>query len=293
MASRSASGGLMESTRAMSSSPLSVRMPATPSSSTRIHRPRRRARSRSCPARLPETSTTVTPSSPSSARIRSAPVTPTPSTTTTRWARPGTVAALGEKAARSDISEPSIDSAPASENSVSRTRPPPSVYTGCWWWGSHLSHSHARRASPSLAATATRTRSGPCDTTSPASIARTAERTVSTSPSRDSAANARSSSATGRSSTTECTRTKRRMLTTETGSRSSTGPVSGALSGVASACRPGPRRTVRSSGSSRSRSHIRAVPTIAGNSTGSGWRHSAALRCAAAVSRTVSRVCPR
>ena len=98
------------------------------------------------------------------------------------------------------------------------------------------------------------------------------------------AAKPRSATAVGSAGTTEWARTNRRSETAATGSRSSSGPVSGAMRRVASRCSPRPTRTWQKSASVPRRSHIRAVPASVHSNAGSGCTHSSDARCSPLVS---------
>ena len=135
--------------------------------------------------------------------------------------------------------------------------------------GSHLIQSHSPMRS-ALAQTLIRTSSGECATATWAISARTRSRTAASSPSAAMRVNERSRTATGSAGTLEWLRMNRRSAPAQSGSRSSTGLVSGGTSRSASAWVPVANRTLRKSPSAGVRSHSRPATTSDGRLPGSG-----------------------
>ena len=135
--------------------------------------------------------------------------------------------------------------------------------------GSHLTHSQ----SPILAAlahTLIRTSAGEWAIATWAISARMRPRTVSASPSGQTRLNERSRTDTGSAGTRAKLCMNRRSAPAHSGSRSSSGLVSGGTSRIASAWGPVAIRTFRKSGSAVVRCHIRLASTRDGRLAGSG-----------------------
>ena len=224
--------------------------------------------------------------------ICSAPVTSPPSTTIRMCGPSPAGGALRENRGRSRSCSTSSSSIRASEPATIRTGPTPSTWLGCCTWGSHFAHSQSSFARP-VVTTATSRSSGVWKVASCATIDRANPRDATGSPEIPIAAKPRTEMAIGSSGTMEWARTNWRSANVVIGSSSSTGPVCGATSRVASRCDPRQIRTVAKSRSLPRRSHIRRLLAIDHNAAGSGWLHSNAARCSCAASRARSRIWPR
>jgi hypothetical protein len=173
-----------------------------------------------------------------------------------------------------------------------RIGPAPSTRLGCCTCGNHFAHSQSAFARPAVTTAMSRS-SGVWKVASWVTIERANPRARAASPEIPIAANPRTEMAIGSSGTMEWARTNCRNASVVIGSSSSTGPVCGGTSRVASRCDPRQIRTWQKSGSPLRRSHIRRLLAIDHNAAGSGWFHSNAARCSCAASRARSRIWPR
>ena len=175
---------------------------------------------------------------------------------------------------------------------ASRSGPAASLIVGCNPCGSHLSQSQSLSRTGS-AQTTMRRSSGAWNVASCASIERKRPDRASASPVMITRLNARSEIAIGSADTLAHALSSRRSAPADSGSRSSTGLVSGAMSGTARRCLPIATRTSAKSSSVGRRSHSRLPAAIDHRVDGSGCSQYRASRCAAATRRTRRRTWPR
>ena len=170
------------------------------------------------------------------------------------------------RSARSVASECSKSS---SDGNSIRMVPHPSRADACCACGSHLTQFQFSLSGLEVTTAICRW-SGPWNAHNSKIIERTNCRHMVRSPSKLTVGKARSDTAVGKACTTECALTKRRNAIVDTGSRSSGGPVSGAISRVARRWVPTPTRTWQKSVSVGRRSHMRRVPATSMRVRGSG-----------------------
>ena len=189
-------------------------------------------------------------------------------------------------------SSPSIMARSVRLAAQSRAGPAASVRDGFALCGNHFtqSQSGSRRADRQHAM---RMLAGEWNVASCATMARASASTSARSPPRTTRENERSEAATGWPGTVAYAWMKCRNEVAVSGSRSSSGAVSGTFNGVASSCGPVATRTRPKSALSRRRRHIRSVPAICHRSPGAGSRASASSVCCLATSRTCRRSPPR
>ncbi|CAB4927837.1 unannotated protein [freshwater metagenome] len=264
----SAAAPVSASARPSSTSPSVVRLLSRPSAVTsRTSVPRSSSRGGAVVR-----SSTVTPSTPPSLARWSEPAVSPPSRTTSTCGPPTVVTGpLGLNRGRTATRSSSWASSAGSVGAMSRTRPRASERSGCWACGSHLAYSHASRRSVP-AHTATRTSSGLWWVVSWATTARARASCCSTGPRTCTRPNPLRAIDTGRSGTADQVSTNRRSAAADSGSSSSSGPVCGGTTGVASACGPSPIRTTPKSAWSARRSHSRWLAAVVHSWSGSGCR---------------------
>ena len=251
----------------------------------------RRARRAGPAAAVAVRSMTTTPAMPSGPvpASRAAPS----ASTTCSGSEPGAVRALpGVNRGRSCSS--SMGSRAPSEGAISRTGPAASCSVGCMLCGSHLIHSQWWNRSAD-AHTLMRRSAGECITAAWATSDRTRARTAPGSPVGTILVTDLSETSTGSPGTWPWARMKRRSAPAHSGSRSSTGLVSGGTSRIDRACVPVANRTQPKPASAGNRCQIRSLPaaTSDGSDRGAGPLYSMARRCSPAARRTLRRIWPR